>query len=146
MRQVCATQGFSRTHPASRMYPLVCAETRPLSTSQLLEQQPESSCNPTVASHQSSLVWYTWCRASTTHAECDPTTAPTKNPATNHEARPLRRLPPPTTPTTTRHRRATPPQDSYVASPRAAFSLIALANMLPVCRRAATCLQKQQTP
>ena len=54
--QVCATQGFSRTHPASRIYPLVCAETRPLSTSQLLGQQPESSCNPTVASHQSGLV------------------------------------------------------------------------------------------
>ena len=52
-----------RTHPASRMYlpgsyPLVCAETRPLSTSQLLGQQPESSCNPTVASHQSGLVLF----------------------------------------------------------------------------------------
>ena len=53
---MCATQGFSRTHPASRIYPLVCAETRPLFTSQLLGQQPESGCNPTVASHQSSLV------------------------------------------------------------------------------------------
>ena len=49
--QVCATQGFSRTYLASRTYPLACAETRSLSTSQLLDNsQPESSCNPTVAS------------------------------------------------------------------------------------------------
>ena len=82
-----------------------------------------------------------------THAECEPTPPALRktNPLQTTTLCPLRKLPTPATPTATRHRHATPSQDSYVASPRTAFSLVALANVLLVCRRAATCLQKQQT-
>ena len=47
------TSGLPNISTSIHTIPYVCAETRPLSTSQLLIRQLESSCNPTVASHQS---------------------------------------------------------------------------------------------